>query len=318
MDISNILEEIKSYKKEDFLKLYDLKLDELVKISNKITSDVFKNEVEACSIISAKTGKCQENCKYCAQSGHNHAQIECHPIIDVNSVKDAAISAQKNGASRFGIVTSGRYPADEEFEIILKMVKEVSKVDGLTPCVSIGLVSEEQMKKLKEAGCKRFHHNINTSKNYHPQVCTTHTFEDRIKTVKLAQKYGMEVCCGVIIGMGETREDRVDMALTIKELKPESTPINILCPIKGTPFENYLDKIDEEEILKTFCIFRIILPEVVLRYAGGRTSRLSEKNQQLGIIAGMNSFIVGNCLTTLGSDANNDKKMLKEMGYILK
>ena len=252
------MDKYKDYTKEDFLKLYDTPLEELLKIAREITHETFSNEVEACSIISAKTGACSENCKYCAQSSHNHAEIECHPILDVETVKKAAYSAKENGASRFAIVTSGRRPSAKDFEIILQMVREISKIEGLTCCASLGILTESQIKQLKDAGLKRFHHNINTSENYHKFICTTHTFEDRINTVKLVQKYGMEVCCGVIIGMGETREDRVDMALTLKELNPESVPMNILCPIKGTPLENYGDKINEEEILKTICIFRRI------------------------------------------------------------
>lgn len=311
------MDKYKDYTKEDFLKLYDTPLEELLKIAREITHETFSNEVEACSIISAKTGACSENCKYCAQSSHNHAEIECHPILDVETVKKAAYSAKENGASRFAIVTSGRRPSTKDFEIILQMVREISKIEGLTCCASLGILTESQIKQLKDAGLKRFHHNINTSENYHKFICTTHTFEDRINTVKLVQKYGMEVCCGVIIGMGETREDRVDMALTLKELNPESVPMNILCPIKGTPLENYGDKIDEEEILKTICIFRIILPNAVLRYAGGRTTRLSEENQKLGIIAGINSVLVGNYLTTAGSKSEDDKKMLEELGMVM-
>lgn len=311
------MDKYKDYTKEDFLKLYDTPLEELLKIAREITHETFSNEVEACSIISAKTGACSENCKYCAQSSHNHAEIECHPILDVETVKKAAFSAKENGASRFAIVTSGRRPSAKDFEIILQMVREISKIEGLTCCASLGILTESQIKQLKDAGLKRFHHNINTSENYHKFICTTHTFEDRINTVKLVQKYGMEVCCGVIIGMGETREDRVDMALTLKELNPESVPMNILCPIKGTPLENYGDKIDEEEILKTICIFRIILPNAVLRYAGGRTTRLSEENQKLGIIAGINSVLVGNYLTTAGSKSEDDKKMLEELGMVM-
>lgn len=311
------MDKYKDYTKEDFLKLYDTPLEELLKIAREITHETFSNEVEACSIISAKTGACSENCKYCAQSSHNHAEIECHPILDVETVKKAAYSAKENGASRFAIVTSGRRPSAKDFEIILQMVREISKIEGLTCCASLGILTESQIKQLKDAGLKRFHHNINTSENYHKFICTTHTFEDRVNTVKLVQKYGMEVCCGVIIGMGETREDRVDMALTLKELNPESVPMNILCPIKGTPLENYGDKINEEEILKTICIFRIILPNAVLRYAGGRTTRLSEGNQKLGIIAGINSVLVGNYLTTAGSKSEDDKKMLEELGMVM-
>ncbi len=306
-----------NYTKEDYLKMYDKPLSELIEISSKITAENFDNTVEACSILSAKTGACQENCKYCSQSSHNHAEITCHPLLDVETVKQAALSAKENGATRFCIVTSGRVPTDKDFEKILEMIKAVASIDGLHCCASLGLLSEEQVKKIKEAGVERYNHNINTSENYHKFICSTHNFSDRVNTVKMIQKYGMEACCGVIIGMGETREDRIDMALSLKELNPKTVPINFLNPIKGTPLEGYEDKIDEEEILKTICIFRIILPKALLRYAGGRTTRLSEYNQKLGIKAGINSLLVGNYLTTTGSNSEDDKQMLKELDLVM-
>ena len=311
------MKEFDNYTKEDYIKLYEKPLDELIEISRKITSEMFDNEVEACSIISAKTGACQENCKYCAQSSHNHAEIECHPLLDVETVKKAALSAKENGATRFCIVTSGRVPTGKDFDKILEMIREVASIDGIHCCASLGLLSEEQVKQIKEAGVERFNHNINTSENYHKQICTTHNFSDRVNTVKMIQKYGMEACCGVIIGMGETREDRVDMALSQKELNPKTVPINFLNPIKGTPLEGYENKINEEEILKTICIFRMILPKAMLRYAGGRTTRLSEYNQKIGIIAGINSLLVGNYLTTCGSKSEEDKKMLSELDLVM-
>jgi biotin synthase len=237
--------------------------------------------------------------------------------LDVETVKKAALSAKENGATRFCIVTSGRVPTGSDFDKILEMIKEVASIDGIHCCASLGLLSEEQIKKIKEAGVERYNHNINTSENYHPQICTTHNFKDRVNTVKMIQKYGMEACCGVIIGMGETREDRVDMALSLREINPKTVPINFLNPIKGTPLENFEDKIDEEEILKTICIFRLALPNALLRYAGGRATRLSEYNQALGIKAGINSLLVGNYLTTAGSKAEEDKKMLKELDLVL-
>ena len=309
-----MIEEFKNYTKEDYLKLYDRALNELIEISKKITEENFNNEIEACSIISAKTGKCGENCKYCAQSKHAGTNIVSHPLLNIKEVKKAALSAKENGATRFCIVTSGKKPDDKEFEEILTMIKEVSKIEGLHCCASLGLLSKEQLEKIKEAGVERYNHNINTSENYHKNVCTTHSFEDRINTVKAVQECGMEACTGVIIGMGETREDRIDMALTLKELNPKTVPINFLNPIKGTPFENFEDKIDEEEILKTVCIFRIILPKAMLRYAGGRTTRLSKKGQRLGIFAGINSVLVGNYLTTAGSNSSDDRKMLEAAG----
>ena len=311
------MDKFNNYTKDDFIKLYDEPLEQLVKIANEITKKNFNNTVEACSIISAKTGECSENCKYCAQSKHNHTEIEVSPLLDVDTVKQAALSAKKNGATRFCIVTSGRKVTENDFPKVLEMIKAVASIDGIHCCASLGLLSEEQIKQIKEAGVERYNHNINTSKSYHKNICTTHNFEDRVNTVKMIKKYGIEACCGVIIGMGESREDRVDMALSLRELNPTTVPINILNPIKGTPLENFKDKIDEEEILKTICIFRIILPNAMLRYAGGRTSRLSKDNQKLGLIAGINSVLVGNYLTTCGSKPEEDKQIFKELNLEL-
>ncbi len=307
----------KEYTKEELLDLYEKPLEELIELSHEVTIENFDNKVEACSIISAKTGACSENCKYCAQSKHNHAEIECHPLLDVETVKKAALSAKENGATRFCIVTSGRVPTDSDFEKILEMIKEVASIDGIHCCASLGLLSEEQVKQIKEAGVERYNHNINTSEHYHNHICTTHNFEDRVNTVKMVKKYSMEACCGVIVGMGESREDRIEMALSLRQLNPKTVPINFLNPIKGTPLEDYEDKISEEEILKTICIFRLALPKSLLRYAGGRTTRLSKYNQKLGIIAGINSLLVGNYLTTTGSKSEEDKEMLKSLDLVM-
>lgn len=285
--------------KDELLKLYNLDLEELIAKVEKLP---YNRELEVCSIISAKTGKCGENCKYCSQSIHNHAEIHCHPLLDVEEVKQKALLAKKNGATRFCIVTSGRGESGKDFEKILKMIKAVASIEGIHCCASLGLLTEEQIKQIKEAGVERFNHNINTSKNYHDKICTTHTFEDRINTVKMITKNGIEACTGVIIGMGETREDRVDMALALAELNPKTVPINVLNPIKGTPFENYEDKITEEEVLKTICIFRLAMPETILRYAGGRNTRLSEKAQLMGLKAGINGVLAGDYLTTKGAE----------------
>lgn len=309
--------EEKMYTKQELLDLYDKPLKELIEMSHKVTGENFDNNVEACSIISAKTGACNENCKYCAQSKHNHAEIEAHPLLDVETVKKAALSAKENGATRFCIVTSGRVPTGKDFEKILEMIRAVAAIPGLHCCASLGLLSEDQIKQIKEAGVERYNHNINTSKYYHKNICTTHNFEDRVNTVKMIEKHGIEACCGVIIGMGESREDRVDMAMSLRELNPKTVPINFLNPIKGTPLEGYEDKIDEEEILKTICIFRLALPHSMLRYAGGRTCRLSKEHQKLGIVAGINSLLVGNYLTTTGSKSEEDKKMLESLDMVM-
>lgn len=304
--------------KEEFLKLYDLELDELINKAESITRENFDNEVEVCSIISARTGKCGENCKYCSQSIHNHANIVCHTLLSAEEVKQSAIKAKENGATRFCIVTSGRSESGEDFNKILEMIRAVSSIEGIHCCASLGLLNEEQIKQIKEAGVERFNHNINTSKNYHKEICTTHTFDDRVNTVKMIEKHGIEACTGVILGMGETREDRVDMALSLAELNPKTVPINVLNPIEGTPLEGYEDKITEEEVIRTICIFRIALPNAILRYAGGRKTRLTPKMQELGLKAGINGLLAGDYLTTKGVEHSDDIKIIRNAGKVIK
>lgn len=300
--------------KEELLKLYDMKLEELISISEKITNENFPNKIiEVCSIISAKTGQCEENCKYCSQSIFHHTNIHSHPILDINEVKQAAISAKQAGATRFCIVTSGRGEKGKDFDKILEMIKAVASIDGLHACASLGLLDEEQIKKVKEAGLERFNHNINTSKNFYKEICTTHDFEDRERTVKLLKKYNIEACTGVILGMGESKEDRIDMALSLRELEPKTCPINILDPIKGTKLENYTDKITESDIIRTICIFRIAMPKVILRFAGGRT-KLSKEMQKLCMKAGINGMLSGDYLTTKGTNLSQDKELIKNYG----
>ncbi len=306
------------YNKDELLKLYDLELDKLIEISEKITKENFNNEVEACAIISAKTGSCAENCKYCSQSKHNEAKIECHPLMEVSEVKNAAVKAKENGANRFCIVTSGRKTEEKDFPKILEMIKAVASIDGMHCCASLGLLTREQFKEIKKAGVERFNHNINTCENYYGEICTTHNYQDRVNTVKMLQEEGIEACTGVILGMGETRENRVEMALALAELNPKTVPINILNPIKGTKLENYGDKIDEEEVLRTICIFRIAMPKAILRYAGGRSTRFSKEYQKLGLKAGINGMLIGNYLTTDGEEIKEDKKMLSELNMCLK
>ena len=252
--------------KSELLRLYNLDLDELLKLSSKY----IKNDVEFCSLINARNGKCSQNCKYCAQSSHYRTNIEAYPLVELEEVRKTALEAKSHKASRFAIVTSGKTPDESDFDTILKMIGEVNKIEGLKSCASIGILNEEQAKKLAQTGLRRFHHNINTSKSYYPDVCTTHNWDDRLKTCKLVKKYGMELCCGVILGMGETVEQRIEMALELAEIQPDSIPINILMPIPETPFENYIDKIDEENVLRTLAIFKIANPNSILRFCGGR------------------------------------------------
>lgn len=295
--------------KQELLRLYNLDLDELLEISSKY----IKEDVEFCSLINARNGKCSQNCKYCAQSSHYRTHIESYPLVEIDEVRKTALDAKAHKASRFAIVTSGKTPDESDFNKMLEMIKEINKIDGLNSCASIGILNEEQAKKLAESGLKRFHHNINTSKSYYPEVCTTHTWEDRVNTCKLVKKYGMELCCGVILGMGESVEQRVEMALELAEIQPNSIPINILMPIPETPFENYGDKIDEENVLRTLAIFKIANPNSILRFCGGRM-RLSEENQRKALKTCVEGLMVGNYLTTIGKNPDEDIKTVAELG----
>jgi biotin synthase len=302
---------------DEAIKLYNLPLQELLEKAEKVTAENFGNEVEFCSIISAKTGKCSENCRYCAQSSHYRTNIETHPLLSLEEVEKCARSARENGVSRFSLVTSGKVPDNEDFDKLLEMIRLINNIEGLQACVSIGILDEEKVKALKEAGLVRYHHNLNSCKSYYKDVCTTHTYEDRTKTLKLCQKHGIEICAGGIIGMGETRKQRVEMAFELAELNPVSVPVNFLHPVEGTPFEVHKDSIDEEEILRTLAVYRIILPKAVIRYAGGRASRFSKQNQELGIKAGVNGILVGNYLTTIGITPEEDLKLLEKIGKFL-
>ena len=298
--------------KEELLDLYNTDLETLLELSSQYMS---KN-IEFCSLVNARSGKCSQNCKYCAQSSHYRTDIETYPLIDKEDVLKAAKEAKEYGVNHFAIVTSGKDPEEENFDKIIELIQEINKVDGISSCASIGILNEEDAKKLADAGLKRFHHNINTSQSYYPEVCTTHTWEDRVNTCKLVKKYGMELCCGVILGMGETVEQRIEMAMELAEIQPDSIPINILMPIPQTPFENYGDKIDEENILRTLAVFKIANPNSVLRFCGGRL-RLSEKNQELALKTCVEGILTGNYLTTTGKSPQEDLKTVEKLGKTL-
>lgn len=300
----------KIYTKEELLRLYNLSLEELLAESSKYMSD----NIEFCSLINARNGKCSQNCKYCAQSSHYCTNIESYPLVDIQEVIKAAKESKENKVSRFAIVTSGKTPDEgRDFQIELDMIKAINEVGGLKSCASIGILNEEQAKQLAQAGLKRFHHNINTCRSYYPEVCTTHSWDDRLNTCKLVKKYGMELCCGVILGMGETIEQRVEMAMELAEIEPNSIPINILMPIPETPFENYHDKIDEENVLRTMAIFKIANPKSIVRFCGGRM-RLSQENQELALKTCVEGILVGNYLTTVGREPHEDLETANKLG----
>lgn len=302
--------EKKVYTKQELLDLYNLPLNELLEKSSKLMS----NNIEFCSLINARNGKCSQNCKYCAQSSHYRTDIESYPLVTIDEVKKVATEAKSNKVNRFAIVTSGKTPDEgRDFQIELDMIREINKIDGVKSCASIGILNEEQAKQLAQAGLNRFHHNINTCRSYYPEICTTHSYEDRVNTCKLVKKYGMELCCGVILGMGESIEQRIEMAMELAEIGPDSIPINILMPIPQTPFENYHNKIDEENVMRTMAIFKIANPNAVVRFCGGRM-RLSEENQELALKTCVEGILIGNYLTTVGKEPSEDILTIKKLG----
>jgi len=294
---------------KSLLELYKMPLDKLLAEAKKYNSDT----VEFCSLISARTGKCSESCRYCAQSSHYMTDIYTHPLVKIEDVIKTAKEAKENGAVRFAIVTSGRGPSNADMPVMCEMIKEINKL-GLKSCASLGLLDEQKALQFKEAGLVRYHHNINTSRSYHPSITTTHSFQDRIDTINHIKNAGIEICSGVIIGMGESVEQRVEMALNLAEIKPDSIPVNFLTPIEGTPFENYGDKIDEEGILRTLSIIKIANPKSVVRFAGGRKLRLSKENMERALDCTVNGILIGNYLTTIGIEPKEDIETLKKLG----
>ncbi|MCY6484701.1 biotin synthase BioB [Clostridium aestuarii] len=287
-------------------------LETLFEGANEIREKFVGKKVDLCTIINGKSGRCSENCKYCAQSVHYNTGIKEYELIEYNQILDKALEVQGEGAHRFSIVTSGRgISSEEELEKLVEIYKELNKDTNLKLCASHGIISYEQAKKLKEAGVSMYHHNIETCKKNYSNICTTHTYEDRINTIKNVQKAGMDICCGGIIGMGENPQDRISMAFEIKNLGIKSIPINVLTPIKGTPFEK-TKKVAPLEILKTMAAFRYIIPDAYIRYAGGRIA-LKDK-QGLGFKAGVNAALVGNYLTTIGSNIEEDKEKIRCAG----
>lgn len=306
--------------REDTAKLLSISIEkeeelkELLKAANEIREKFCGNFFNLCTILNAKSGRCSENCRYCAQSAHFKTNADVYPLVSKEVALEAAKEVEVEGAHRFSLVTSGRglQGKEEELDKLQEIYRYLKENTDLDLCASHGICSKEALQKLKDAGVKTYHHNLESSRRFYPTICTSHTFDDRVNTVKYAHEVGLQVCSGGIFGLGETEEDRIDMAFDLRELKVHSVPINILTPIPGTPLENNKE-IDPKELLKDIAIYRFILPKVSIRYAGGRV-KLGEY-AKLGLEGGVNSALTGNFLTTTGNTIESDKKMIKELGY---
>lgn len=284
----------------------------LLAMADKIRQKFNGNEVDLCAIVNARSGKCPENCKFCAQSAHHDTGVTVYPFMDEEDIVAAAKKAKEAGAIRFSIVTSGRNTSNpKEFEQILSALKRIRKETGLEICCSLGLLTYEQAVQLKEIGVTRYHSNIETAPSHFPDICTTHEYKDKMSTIANAQKAGIRVCSGGIFGLNETLEQRVEMAFELKRLGIDSVPLNILNPIKNTPFEDN-KPLAPLEILRTFAVFRFILPSAQIRTAGGREVNLRDL-QALALTGGLNGIMVGGYLTTGGRSPLEDLRMLDDL-----
>lgn len=269
------------------------------------------NRVDLCTIINGKSGRCTENCKYCAQSARHKTGVDEYDFLPIEKILAVALANERAGVNRFSIVTSGRALDEKNFERAIETYKVLRGKLKIELCASHGILNAEQLNRLQAAGVKRYHHNLETSRRFFPEICTSHTFDDRIKTIKLAQAAGLEVCSGGIIGMGETWQDRLDLAFEVAALGIMSIPINVLTPIKGTPLEN-LPHLGAEEILRTIAIFRYVNPTANVRFAAGR--KFLPDNGASALLHGASATITGNMLTTSSNNIQADMKLLRSLG----
>jgi len=300
--------------REDVLGLAALEgpdLMDLFALANRVRARL-GDVVDLCSITNAKCGLCSEDCSFCAQSIHYNTNITPHPHLSAGELLETARLMQECGASRFCIVMSGKSVDNSELGVILDAVKMIKRETNLSICASLGVLTREYTGKLKEAGVLCIHHNLETSERFFRNVCTTHPYEDRLKTIRIAKEHGVEVCCGGIIGLGESVDDRIDLAFTLRDLDVDSIPINILNPIAGTPLED-TRALEIMDILKTIAIFRLILPDKNIRIAGGREKNLRDF-QALGLLCGANGLLLGNYLTTEGRSPADDLQMIQDLG----
>ena len=298
--------------KEEILKIQNEDLNQLMKGADEIRRKLCGNKFSLCTIINGKSGRCSENCRYCAQSVHFRTYAKEYGLLDSDTVLKSAESNCSQGVHRFSIVTSGRKLTSKEVDEVADIYNSINDECSIELCASHGLLSYEELKKLKEAGVTRYHNNLETSRRYFPNICTTHTYDEKIATIKNAMKAGLQVCSGGIIGMGESMEDRVDMAFTLRELNVNSVPINILNPIKGTPLEN-MKHISYDEVLRTVALFRFIMPKTQIRLAGGRA--LLDDKWKIVFQSGVNAAISGDLLTTSGIKTSDDIDLVKGLGF---
>jgi len=287
---------------------------ELRELAHEVTEKCVEKRFDFCSIVNARSGRCSENCKWCAQSAHWATSCETYGWVGTEACVKAAKEAAANGADRIGIVTSGRCLSHEDVESVCAALRAMrSAVPDIGLCASLGLLSEDDLAKLKAAGLQRVHCNLETAPSLFPSLCTTHTTADKLATLRAAKKLGFQICCGGIIGMGETDEQLVEFAFALKEVAPDSIPVNVLHPIAGTPLESR-GILDPERVIDSVALLRLVNPSTPLRFAGGRRD-MSDETAAKCIYVGMSAGIAGPLLTTPGADFDDDRSLAKRAGY---
>lgn len=297
---------------QEAMELYNQPLEKLCQKADELRRHFCSNGFDICTIINGKSGRCSENCRFCAQSAYNHTNAAEYPLLPAEEIIARAKLNHQQGVLRYSIVTSGKRLSDDEVDKMCEVVRKIREETGISVCISFGLLNEGQYRKLKKAGVARVHNNLETSRRNFPNICTTHTFDDKINAIRAARAAGLSVCSGGIMGLGEAPEDRIDMALTLRELGIKSIPVNMLNPIPGTTMGQN-KRLTLEDMRRIVAVYRFILPDASIRLAGGR-GLLEDKGKSC-FISGANAAISGDMLTTAGITVDTDMMLLKELGY---
>ncbi len=284
---------------------------DLFAMANRIRNLFRGNRIDICAIVNAKSGACPEDCAYCAQSSRSSSEIRVFPLVDKEAVVEKAAEAKQGGAKRFCIVTSGRKVTETELRRIADMISAV-RTAGLLPCATLGLLNRAELLLLRDAGLERFHHNIETSENFFPRICSTHTYRQKLETIAAVKSVGLSLCSGGIFGLGENWQDRIDMGIALREIGPDSVPLNFLIPIRGTGLESR-SPLEPFEALKIISLFRLLLPDREVRICGGRAQTLGEFNSFI-FLAGADGILSGNYLTTSGRCFEDDIRLVRRQG----
>ena len=309
--------ELKEITREEALALLKPeRRQELRERAHEVTERCVEKRFDFCSIINARSGRCSEDCKWCAQSCRWKTGCSVYGWVGTEACVKAAKEAEANGADRIGIVTSGKRLSAKDVDDVCAALKAMRETTDIELCASLGLLSEDDLRRLKEAGLRRLHCNIETAPSLFPELCTTHTIAEKLATLRAAKRLGLQLCCGGIIGMGETDEQLVEFAFALKEIAPDSIPVNILHPIEGTPLAGQ-GILDPERVVDSVAILRLVNPSTPLRFAGGRRDMSDETAAQC-IYVGMSAGIAGPLLTTPGADFNDDRELALRAGYTVR